>query len=170
LNGLGTLLAFVFSALGCGILFAPWISEGLARDGYGPGFRFVVGAAHIAAGLLLLVPRFAEKVGLVLALLLVGVAFNLRFSGQDIKAGAPALLAFALLLFGAILRVRQRDDISIWRELLDRYADEDLRGSKQTRDGLPDRSGTAGGRSTRSPTGRPRNESFVATFDGKGPG
>jgi hypothetical protein len=118
----------------------------------------------------LLVPRFAEKVALVLALPLLGVAFNLHFAGQEIKAGAPALLAFVLLLFGAILRLRKRDDTSIWRDLLDRYADDDLRRSKQTRDGLPNRSGTAGGRSTRSPTGRPRNESLVATFDRKGSG
>ena len=61
LNGLRLVLAAGFSELACGLLFVPRLAEILARGGYGPGFRFVVGATHLAGGIALLLPHLAEE-------------------------------------------------------------------------------------------------------------
>jgi hypothetical protein len=50
LNGLRMVLAVVFSALGWGFLFAPRLAEDLAHGGYGTGFRYLLGASHLAVG------------------------------------------------------------------------------------------------------------------------
>src|SRR5262249_42995153 len=129
LSGLSLVLAVVLSALGCGCLFVPLSAEGLARGGYGPGFWVLLGASHLAGGITLLVSRLAEKVALVLGLFVAGVAAYLLSVGEGILTGRPALMAFALLLFGAGLRLRHRADVTAWQVMLDRYADqEDSRG------------------------------------------
>ena len=129
LTGLSLVLAVVLSALGCGFLFMPLTAEGLARDGYSPGFRFLLGASHLAGGITLLVSRLAEKAALVLGLFVAGVAAYLLSVGEGLRTGGPALMAFALLLLGASLRLRHRADVTAWHEMLARYADhEDSRG------------------------------------------
>ena len=124
LNGLRFVLAAVFSALGCGLLFVPRVAEELARGGYGPGFRFLLGASHLAAGVALLLPQLAEKVALVLGPFVAGVTVYLLAEGEGIMTVEPALLAFVLLLFGAWLRLRHRADVTAWHEMLARYADQ----------------------------------------------
>jgi hypothetical protein len=129
LSGLGLVLAVVFSALGCGFLFVPRVAEDLARGGYGPAFRFLLGAFHLAGGVTLLVPHLAEKVALVLGFSVAGVAVYWLAEGEGIMTGGPAFIAFGLLLFGAGLRLRHRTDAKAWHEMLDRYADQvDSRG------------------------------------------
>ena len=125
LNGLRLILAVVFSALGCGLLFVPRVAEDLARGGYGPGFRFLLGASHLAAGIALLLPQLAEKVALVLGLFIAGVTAYLLAEGDGIMTVEPALMAFVLLLLGAWLRLRHRADVMAWREMLARYADQE---------------------------------------------
>jgi hypothetical protein len=130
LNGLRLVLAVVFSALGCGLLFVPRVAEDLARGGYGPGFRFLLGASHLAAGIALLAPRLAEKTALILGHIVAGVTVYSLAEGEGITTAEPALMAFVLLLFGAWLRLRHRADVTAWREMLARYADhEDPRSS-----------------------------------------
>jgi len=129
LSGLSLVLAVVLSAWGCGFLFMPLSAEGLARGGYGPGFRFLLGASHLAGGMTLLVSRLAEKAAIGLGLFVAGVAAYLLSVGEGLMTGEPALMAFALLLLGASLRLRHRADVTAWHELLARYADhEDSRG------------------------------------------
>jgi hypothetical protein len=123
LNGLRLVLAVVFSALGCGLLFVPRVAEDLARGGYGPGFRFLLGASHLAAGIALLAPRLAEKAALVLGLFVAGV--TVYSLAEGITTAEPALMAFVLLLFGAWLRLRHRADVTAWHEMLARYADQE---------------------------------------------
>jgi hypothetical protein len=125
LNGLRLVLAVVFSALGCVFLFVPWIAEDLARGGYGPGVRFLLGASHLAGGIALLVPHLAEKVAMVLGLFVAGLTVYLLAEGEDTMTVEPALMAFVLLLFGAWLRLRHRADVKAWREMLARYADRE---------------------------------------------
>ena len=130
LNGLRLVLAIVISTLGCGLLFVPRVAEDLARGGYGPGFRFLLGASHLAGGIALLLPHLAEKVALVLGPFVAGVTVYLLAEGEDTMTVEPALMAFVLLLFGAWLRFRHRADVTAWHEMLARYADqEDLRRS-----------------------------------------
>ena len=125
LNGLRFVLAVVFSALGCGLLFVPRVAEDLARGGYGPGFRFLLGASHLAGGIALLLPHLAEKVAIVLGLFVAGVTVYLLAEGEGVMTVEPALMAFVLLLFGAWLRHRHRADVTAWREMLARYADQE---------------------------------------------
>src|SRR3954447_23315580 len=108
LNGLRLVLAVVFSALGCSLLFVPRVAGDLARGGYGPGFRSLLGASHLAAGIALLAPRLAEKTALVLGLFVAGVTVDSLAEGEGITTAEPALMAFVLLLFGAWLRLRHR--------------------------------------------------------------
>jgi hypothetical protein len=134
LSGLSLVLAVVLSALGCGFLFMPLIAEGLAHDGYGPGLRYLLGAIHLAGGIALLVSRLAEKAALVLGLFVSGVPAYLLWVGEGSVTGGPALMAFALLLLGASLRLRHRDDVTAWHEMLARYADhEDSRRKARRR-------------------------------------
>jgi hypothetical protein len=128
LNGFRLVLAVVFSALGCGLLFVPWVAEGLARGGYGPGFRFLLGASHLAGGIALLLPQLAEKVALVLGPFIAGVTIYLLAEGEGTMTVEPALMAFALLLFGTWLRLRHRADVTAWREMIARYADQEYVG------------------------------------------
>jgi hypothetical protein len=129
LSGLSLVLAVVLSALGCGLLFVPRVAENLPRGGYRAGFWFLLGASHFAGGIALLAPQGADKVALVLGLFVAGVAAYLLSEGEGIMTGVPALMAFALLLFSAGLRLRHRADVTVWHEMLDRYADqEDSRG------------------------------------------
>ena len=129
LSGLSLVLAVVLSALGCGFLFMPLSAEGLERGGYGPGFWFLLGASHLAGGITLLVSHLAETAALVVGLFIAGVAAYLLSVGEGHMTGGPALMAFALLLFGAGLRLRHRADVTAWHEILARYADhEDSRG------------------------------------------
>jgi hypothetical protein len=93
LNGLRAILAVVLSVLGCGLLFVPCVAEELAYGGYGPGFRFLLGASHLAGGTALLLPHLAERVALV------------------------------FLLFGVCSRLRHRGDVAVRNEMLSRYAD-----------------------------------------------
>ena len=123
LNGLRLVLAVVFSSLGCGLLFVPRVAEALAR-GHGLGFRFLLGASHLGAGVALLVPRLAEKVALALGPFIAGVTVYLLAEGEGVMTVEPALMAFVLLLFGAWLRLRHRADVKAWREMLARYADQ----------------------------------------------
>ena len=125
LNGSRLVLAVVFSALGCGLLFVPWVAEDLARGRYGPGFRFLLGASHLAGGIALLLPHLAEKVALVLGPFIAGVTVYLLAEGEDTMAFEPALMAFVLLLLGAWMRLRHRADVTAWREMLARYAGQD---------------------------------------------
>jgi hypothetical protein len=125
LNGLRLVLAIVISTLGCGLLFVPRVAEDLARGGYGPGFRFLLGASHLAGGIALLLPHLAEKVALVLGPFVAGVTVYLLAEGEDTMTVEPALMAFVLLLFGAWLRLRHRADVTTWREMLARYADQE---------------------------------------------
>jgi uncharacterized membrane protein YphA (DoxX/SURF4 family) len=125
LNGLRLVLAVVFWALGCGLLFVPRVAEDLARGGYGPGFRFLLGASHLAGGIALVLPHFAEKVALVLGLFVTGVTVYLLAEGEGIVTIEPTLVAFVLLLFGAWLRFRRRAEVTAWREMLARYADQE---------------------------------------------
>jgi hypothetical protein len=125
LNGLRLVLAIVISTLGCGLLFVPRVAEDLARGGYGPGFRFLLGASHLAAGIALLLPHLAEKTALVLGLLVAGVTVYSLAEGEGITPAEPALMAFVLLLFVAWLRLRHRADVTAWREMLARYADQE---------------------------------------------
>jgi hypothetical protein len=122
-NGLRLVLAVVFSALGCALLFVPGVAEGLARGGYGPGFRFLIGVCNIAGGIALLLSRLVEKVALVLGLLVAGITVYLLTEGQGIVTIEPTVVAFVLLLFGAWLRFRRRAEVASWREMLARYAD-----------------------------------------------
>ena len=130
LNGLRLALAGIFTALGCGLLFVPRVAENLARGGYGPGFRIFLGSLHLSGGITLLLPQLAEKVAGVLGLFVAGVTVYLLAVGAGVITVEPALMAFTLLLFGAWLRLRHRADVTAWREMLARYADqEDARSS-----------------------------------------
>ena len=53
-------MAVGFSVLGCGLLFVPRVEEVFARGGFGPGFRFLLGVFHLAAGIALLLQHLAE--------------------------------------------------------------------------------------------------------------
>lgn len=129
LSGLRLVLAVVLSALGCGLLFVARVAEDLARGGHGPGSWYLFVASHLAGGIALLAPSLAEKVALVLGLFVAGVAAYLLSEGEAIMTGGAALMAFALLLFGAGLQLRHRADVTAWHQMLDRYADrEDSRG------------------------------------------
>ena len=127
LNGLRLALAGIFTALGCGLLFVPRVAEDLARGGYGPGFRILLGALHLAGGIALLLPQLAERVVVVLGFFVAGVAIYLLALGAGVVMVEPAVVAFTLLLFGAWLRLRHRADVMAWREMLARYADQDQR-------------------------------------------
>jgi uncharacterized membrane protein YphA (DoxX/SURF4 family) len=124
LNGFRLILAVVFSTLGCVFFFVPRVVEDLARAGYGPGVRFLLGASHLAGGIALLLPHLAEKVAIALGLFVAGVTVYLLAGGEDTVTVEPALMAFFLLLVGAWLRLRHRADVKAWRELLARYADQ----------------------------------------------
>jgi hypothetical protein len=127
LNGLRLALAGIFMALGCGLLFVPRVALELARGGYGPGFRALLGAFHLVGGIALLLPQLAEKVVVVLGFFVAGVAVYLLAVGAGVITVEPALMAFALLLFGVWLRLRHRADVTVWREMLARYGDLDQR-------------------------------------------
>ncbi len=124
LTGMRLALAGILVALGCGLLFVPRVALDLAHGGYGPRFRILVGAFHVAAGIALLLPQLAEKVTVVLGLLVAGATFYLLAVGAGVITVEPALMAFTLLAFGAWLRLRHRADVIAWREMLDRYADQ----------------------------------------------
>jgi hypothetical protein len=131
LNGLRLVLAGIFTALGCGLLAAPGVAEHVARGGYGPGFRILLGALHLVGGIALLLPQLAEKVAVVLGLFVAGVTIYLLAVRAGIMTVEPALMAFSLFLFVAWLRFRHRADVTAWREMLARYADqEDARSSR----------------------------------------
>ena len=125
LNGLRLSLAAGFLVVGCGLLFVSRVAEDLARGGYGSGFRFFLGASHLAAGVALILPDLAEKVALVLGPFVAGVTVYLLAEGEGIMTVEPALTAFVLLLFGAWLRLRHRADVTTWHEMLARYADQE---------------------------------------------
>jgi hypothetical protein len=125
LSGLRLALAGSFTALGCGLLFVPRVALDLARGGYSPGFRILLGALHLAGGIALLLPQFAEKVAVVLGLFVAGVTFYLLAVGAGVITVEPALMALTLFLFGAWLRLRHRADVTAWREMLARYADDE---------------------------------------------
>jgi hypothetical protein len=125
LNGVRLFLTVIFSALGCGLLFVPQVAADLARGGYGPGFRILLGASHLAAAIALLLPHLAEKVALVLGAFIAGVTVYLLAEGEGIMTIEPAVMAFVLLLFGAWLRLRHRADVTAWHEMLARYADQE---------------------------------------------
>ncbi len=130
LNGLRLALAGILTTLGCGLLFAPEIAADLARGGYGPRFRILLGVFHLAGGIALLLPQLAEKVAVALGLFVAGVTVYLLAEGAGVITVEPAAMAFVLFLFGAWLRLRHRADITAWREMLARYADqEDVRFS-----------------------------------------
>ena len=122
-NGLRVVLAVVFTALGCGLLFVPRVAEVLARGGYDPGFRFLLGVCHLAGGIALLHSRLVEKIALVLGLLVAGITVYLLTEGEGIVTIEPTVVAFVLLLFGAWLRFRRRAEVTAWREMLAQYAD-----------------------------------------------
>jgi hypothetical protein len=126
LNGLRCGLAVVCAALGCGLLFVPGIAEDLARGGYGRGFRFLLGASHLAGGIALLLPHLAERVAFGLSVFVAGVTVYLLAEGEGAMTVEPAVMAFVLLLFGAWLRLRHRADVTAWREMLARYADQEV--------------------------------------------
>ena len=130
-NGLRLVLAVIFSALGCALLFVPGVAEGLARGGYGPGFRFLLGVCNIAGGIALLLSRLVEKVALVLGLLVAGITVYLVTRGDGIVTFEPTVVALVLLLFGAWLRFRRRAEVTAWREMLARYADHQDRILKE---------------------------------------
>jgi hypothetical protein len=125
LNGFRLVLAVVCLALGCGLLFVPRVAEDLTRGGFGPGFRFLLGASHLAGGIALLFSHLVEKVALVLVPLLAGVTVYWLAEGEGIMTVEPALMAFVLLLFGAWLQLRHRADVTAWHETLARYADQE---------------------------------------------
>ena len=102
LSGLRLALAGIFMALGCGLLFVPRVAEDLARGGYGPGFRILLGALHLAGGLALLLPQLAEKAAVVLGLFVAGVTVYLLAVGAGVITVEPALMAFALLIRGLV--------------------------------------------------------------------
>jgi hypothetical protein len=130
LNGSRLALAGILIALGSGFLFVPRVAEDLARGGYGPGFRILLGALHLAGGIALLLPQLAEKVTVVLGLFVAGATVYLLAVGAGVLTVEAALMAFTLFLFGAWLRLRHRADMTAWREMLARYADqEDARSS-----------------------------------------
>src|SRR5262245_50434226 len=130
LSGLCLILAVVLSAFGWGFLFVPRFATNVPRGGCRAGFSLLLGASQFAGGIALLAPRRAEKVALVLGLFVAGVAAYLLSEGEGIMTGMSALMAFALLLFSAGLRLRHRADVTAWHEMLDRYADQaDSRGS-----------------------------------------
>ena len=132
LNGLRLLLAVVFFALGCGLLFTHRVTANLA-SAYGPGLPVLLGAAHLGGGIALLLPHLAEKVAVVLGAFVAGVAVYLLADGERVMAVEPAVMAFVLLLFGAWLRLRHRADLTAWREMLARYADQEaLRDRSQS--------------------------------------
>jgi hypothetical protein len=124
LTGMRLALAGIFMALGFGFLLVPRVALDLAHGGYGPRFRILVGAFHVAAGIALLLPQLAEKVTVVLGLLVAGATVYLLAMGAGVITLEPALMAFTLLVFGAWLRLRHRADVMAWREMLDRYADQ----------------------------------------------
>jgi hypothetical protein len=124
-NGLRLVLAVSFTVLGCGLLFVPRVAEDLARGGYGAGFRYLVGACHLAGGIALLLSHCVEKVALVLGLLVAGIAVYLLVVGEGNVTIEPTLVAFVLLLFGAWSRFRRRADVTAWREMVARYVDQE---------------------------------------------
>ena len=141
LSSLRVLLAVAFLAMGCGFLFAPGIAEDLARIKFGPEFRWLLGAAHLAGGMALLIPRMAKEASLWLGLFVAVVTFFLHAAGAGIRPAGPAVLVLVLLLFGVCLRLRHRVDLSDWHEMLGRYADqEDSRRSEDASE-VPDRLG-----------------------------
>ena len=130
LNGLRLALAGIFMALGCGLLFVPGLLKTWHAAGYGPGFRILLGAFHLAGGLALSLPQLAEKAAVVLGLFVAGVTVYLLAVGAGGVTVEPALMAFTLFLFGAWLRLRHRADMTTSRKMLARYADqEDARSS-----------------------------------------
>jgi hypothetical protein len=143
LSGLSLVLAVVFSTLAFGCFFEPRVAEALAGDGYGAGFRFLLGSSHLVGALALMAPCLADKAAFVLGLLVAGGAAYLLAEGEGVMAGVPPLLlASALFCFVACWRLRHRADMSVWIKMLDRYADEDSR--RRGRPEGTDPSGTAG--------------------------
>jgi hypothetical protein len=125
LLGLRCGLAVVLAALGYGLSFAPWPAEPLGRAGLGPGFARLLGSAHLAGGIVLLIPRLAEPAAFILGLSIAGLAVSLREVGERIPPGGLAvltLMAMALLLLAAALRLRHRADAAAWHQVLARYA------------------------------------------------
>jgi hypothetical protein len=118
-------LAVVLATLGCGLWFAPWDAEELGRVGLGPGFARFLGASLLAGGITLLVPRLAVRAAFLFGLSITGVTVSLPEAGEKVSPGGiafMALMALALLLLGAALRLRHRADAAAWHEMLARYA------------------------------------------------
>jgi hypothetical protein len=125
LLGLRCVLAAVLSALGCGLWLAPWVAEELRRVGLGPGFARFLGAALLAGGITLLIPRLAVRAAFILGLSIAGVTVSSPEAGERASPSAiafMALMALALLTLGAALRLRHRADAAAWHEMLARYA------------------------------------------------
>jgi hypothetical protein len=134
LGGLGLILAVVFSAVAFGCFFETRVAEDLARNGYGAGFRILLGSLLLVGMIALIAPRLADKAALVLGLLVAGGVAYLLANGEDVMAGVPPLLlASALFLFVACCRLRHRADMSTWTEFLDRYADDDIHQYEELR-------------------------------------
>lgn len=128
LLGLRCVLTVVLVAMGCVPWLAPGMVEQLDRAGIGPDFARFLGSAHLAGGIILLVPHLAESAAFILGLSVVGGTLLSPELGERLSPGGlafAACLALALLLLGAALRLRHRDDAAAWHEMLARYAGRD---------------------------------------------
>ncbi len=111
--GLRLILAAVFGAMGWGFL-----------AGFTPGFGLILGVAHLAGGLALLVPRLAGAAAIGLGLCVAGTALYFQSEGVLIGTEGPTVLVIVLALFVTCLRLRQEVETRIWQQMLARYADQ----------------------------------------------
>jgi uncharacterized membrane protein YphA (DoxX/SURF4 family) len=122
--GLRLILAAVFGAMGWGFLASPWVADDLSRAGFTPGFGLILGVAHLAGGLALLVPRLAGAAAIGLGLCVAGTALYFQSEGVLIGTEGPTVLVIVLALFVTCLRLRQEVETRIWQQMLARYADQ----------------------------------------------
>ncbi len=113
LRRLQVVLAVAFLGFGVGFLFLPAMAADLGRAGLTPISRLVLGSAHLAGGLALLIPRWARFTTFVLVLIVSGSAVYFQVEGLNFTALVPTLLVFVLLILGVGLTVRRRVDALI---------------------------------------------------------
>ncbi|WP_435010712.1 hypothetical protein P12x_001991 [Tundrisphaera lichenicola] len=123
LTGSGMALAAGFLAYGVALLSLPQISSDLAAGGFDPRIRYVLGFAHLAGGLALLIPRLASKVALPLGLLMVGVSIWIPPRIDLLQSCAPIFMAAGVLLLAGSWRLRIQADRDLWIHKLTHYAD-----------------------------------------------
>jgi uncharacterized membrane protein YphA (DoxX/SURF4 family) len=94
---LQALMTLAFLSIGFGKFGDPSWERSFVRWGYPHGSHLVVGTIEMAAGALLIVPRFASYAALLLAVVMVGAMTTHGLAGQDMWRPAPHLTLLLLL-------------------------------------------------------------------------